>query len=172
MGLWELQIAFLSMIPFNPLQMQQVNWKLKEWEESSMRTIKPSVWPEAHSFKFRGLVSPPVILGCWVRWSLRFLLILNLYKSFSMSKNVYWRVQTLISWYREPLQGKDYFSVTCICLESNLLDALRLNLIRIFCWKKLKEFTNVLIYANDFSIQFGAQDWCSWIFSLCITEYG
>lgn len=61
-------------------------------------------------------------------------------------------VQTVISWYCEPLKGMDYFLVTFICLESNLLDALRLNLIRIFLLKKLKEFMNVLIYASDFLI--------------------
>ena len=62
-------------------------------------------------------------------------------------------VQIVISWYCEPLKGTDYFLVTFICLESNLLDALRLNLIRIFfVGKKLKEFMNVLIYASDFLI--------------------
>ena len=47
-----------------------------------------------------------------------------------------WCVQTLIFWYCDFFKGKDYFLVMLICLEFNLLDALMLNLIRIFCWGK------------------------------------
>lgn len=54
-------------------------------------------------------------------------------------------------------KGKDYSLVMFVSLRSNILDALVLNLIRIFCWNKLKDFVNVLIYASDFLISFGAQ---------------
>lgn len=54
-------------------------------------------------------------------------------------------------------KGKDYSLVMFVSLRSNILDALVLSLIRIFCWNKLKDFVNVLIYASDFLISFGAQ---------------
>lgn len=110
---------------------------------------------KARSSEFMGFVSPPVTSGCWNRWSVRFLLVLNLCKSSWLLKK---RTDVLRNGDLLTVsKGKDYSLVMFVSLRSNILDSLVLNLIRIFCWNKLKDFVNVLIYANDFLISFGAQ---------------